>query len=89
MGDRLGSFLGCAQVRTNSFSEAQLKRTLRLSVLGIEQLKDGLPIGMFSRVCTSEDKSAQKRLGLVCGLVYDPRELPGVTTARPEVSGVL
>jgi hypothetical protein len=36
-----------------------------------------------SRVCTSEDKSAQKRL------VYDPRGLPGVTTARPGVGGVL
>jgi hypothetical protein len=40
-------------------------------------------------VCTSEDKSAQKRLGLVYGLVYDPRELTGVTIARPGVVGVL
>jgi hypothetical protein len=31
---------------------------------------------------TSEDKSVQKRLGLVCGL-------SGVTTNRPEVAGVL
>jgi hypothetical protein len=40
-------------------------------------------------VCTSEDKSAQKRLGLVCGLVYDPMGLSGVTTARPRVARVL
>jgi hypothetical protein len=31
----------------------------------------------------------QKRLWLVCGLVYDPRGLPGVTTVRPGVVGVL
>jgi hypothetical protein len=40
-------------------------------------------------VCISEDKSAHKRLGLVCGLVYDPRGLTGVTTVRPGVPGVL
>jgi hypothetical protein len=40
-------------------------------------------------VCTSEDESALKRLGLVCGLVYDPRELLGVTSTRPRVAGVL
>jgi hypothetical protein len=40
-------------------------------------------------VHTSQDKSAQKRLGLISGLVYDPRRLLGVTTARPRVPGVL
>jgi RNA 3'-terminal phosphate cyclase len=39
---------------------------------------------------TNEDKYAQKRLELVCGgLVYDPRELSGVTTIRIGVAGVL
>jgi hypothetical protein len=33
----------------------------------------------------SEDKIAQKKLVLVCGLVYDPRELSEVTTTIPEV----
>jgi hypothetical protein len=28
---------------------------------------------------TSENKNVQKRLGLICGLVYGPRELPRVT----------
>jgi hypothetical protein len=40
-------------------------------------------------VRTSENKSPQKRLGLICGLVYDPRGLSGVTTAKPGVPGVL
>jgi hypothetical protein len=50
-----------------SFSEAQLQITLGLNVLSPEQFQDGWPTGKFSWVCTSEDKSAQKRLGLVCG----------------------
>jgi hypothetical protein len=50
MGDRPGSFPGCAQVRT--------------------------------KVC-------RKDYGWSVGLVYDPKELPGVTTARPRVAGVL
>jgi hypothetical protein len=50
MGDRPGSFLGCAQVRT--------------------------------KVC-------RKDYGWSMGLVYDPRGLSGVTTARPRVAGVL
>jgi hypothetical protein len=40
-------------------------------------------------VRTSEDKSTQKRPWLVCGLVYDPKGLPGGTTTRPRVARVL
>jgi hypothetical protein len=36
-------------------------------------------------VCISDDKSVQKRLGWSVGLVYDPKELSGVTIARPGV----
>jgi hypothetical protein len=50
-----------------SFPEAQLQITLGLSVLGLEQFQDEWLTGKFSRVCISEDKSAQKRLGLVYG----------------------
>jgi hypothetical protein len=50
MGDRSGSFSGCAQVRI--------------------------------KVC-------RKDYDWSVGLVYDPRGLPGVTTARPGVAGVL
>jgi hypothetical protein len=50
-----------------SFSEAHLQRTLGLNVLGLEQFQNGWPTRMFSWMCTSEDKSVQKRLGLICG----------------------
>jgi hypothetical protein len=50
-----------------SFLEAHLQRTPGLSVLGLEQFRDEWPTEKFFRVCTSEDKSAQKRLELVCG----------------------
>jgi hypothetical protein len=43
-----------------SFLEAHLQRTPGLSVLGPEQFQDGWSIEKFSRVYTSEDKSAQK-----------------------------
>jgi hypothetical protein len=36
-----------------------------------------------------KDKSAQKRLVMVCGVVYDSRELSRVTTVWSEVAGVL
>jgi hypothetical protein len=51
----------------SSFPEAHLQRTLGLSVLGPEQFQDGWPTEKFSRMCTSEDKTAHKRLTLVCG----------------------
>jgi hypothetical protein len=53
--------------RIPSFLEAHLQRIPRLSVLGLEQFRDEWPTEKFSRVCTSEDKSAQKRLELFCG----------------------
>jgi hypothetical protein len=34
-------------------------------------------------------KVCRKDYGWSVGLVYDPRGLPGVTTARPGVAGVL
>jgi hypothetical protein len=51
----------------HSFPEAQLKRTPRLSVLDLKQFQGGWPTRKSSRVHTSEDKSVQKGLGLVCG----------------------
>jgi hypothetical protein len=36
-------------------------------VLGPEQFLNGWPTEKFYRVCISEDKNAQKRLGLICG----------------------
>jgi hypothetical protein len=72
-----------------SFLEACLERTSRLSVLGLDQFWDGWPTGKSSRVRTSEDKVRTKDLCWSVGMVYDPRGLPGVSTASPGVDGVL
>jgi hypothetical protein len=37
----------------------------------------------------SEDKERTKDLCWSVGTIYDPRELPGVSTASPGVGGVL
>jgi hypothetical protein len=58
-------------------------------VLDLKQFQDGWSAEKSSWVCISENKSVQKRVWLVCGLVYDPRGLSGVTTVRPGVAGVL
>jgi hypothetical protein len=42
-----------------------------------------------SRVHMSEDKVRIKDLCWLVGTIYDPRELPGVSTAGPGVDGVL
>jgi hypothetical protein len=47
--------------------EAQLQRTLGLSVLSSEQFQNGWPTEKSSRVRTSEVKSMQKRLVLIYG----------------------
>jgi hypothetical protein len=44
---------------------------------------------MFSRVHMSEDKVRTKDLCWSVGMVYDPRGLPGVSTAGPGVDVVL
>jgi predicted ABC-type transport system involved in lysophospholipase L1 biosynthesis ATPase subunit len=44
---------------------------------------------VFLGVCTSEDKSVYKRIGLSVRLVYVPMGLSGVTTARSGVAAVL
>jgi hypothetical protein len=40
-------------------------------------------------VCMSEDKVCIKDVCWSVGTIYDPRELIGVSTAGPEVDGVL
>jgi hypothetical protein len=44
--------------------------------------------GCFSQVRMSEDKVCTKDLWSV-GTIYDPGELPGVSTAGPRLDGVL
>jgi hypothetical protein len=43
----------------------------------------------FSRVRMSEDKVRPKELCWSVGTIYDPRELPGVSTVGPGMNGVL
>jgi hypothetical protein len=59
----------------SSFLETHMQITLELSVLGPEQFQDGWPTGKPSRVCTSEDKSAQKKtmVGLLNEVIFMPQ----------------
>jgi hypothetical protein len=45
--------------------------------------------GSFPKCAQVRTKVCRKDYGWSVGLVYDPKRLPGVTTARPEVAGVL
>jgi hypothetical protein len=45
--------------------------------------------GSFSRCAQVRTKVHRKDYSWSVGLVYDPMKLPGVTTARPRVAGVL
>jgi hypothetical protein len=45
--------------------------------------------GCFSRVHMSEDKVCKKDPCWSVGTIYDPGELPGVSTAGPGLDGVL
>jgi hypothetical protein len=75
--------------RYTFFFGSPTEKNSRLGVLGLEQFHDGWLIEKSSQVHISEDKSVQKRLELVCRLVYDPRGLLGVMTIRSRVAGVL
>jgi hypothetical protein len=68
-----------------SFSEAYLKRTSKLNVLGLEQFGMGDRPGSFSWVRMSEDKVRTKDLCWSVGTIYDPSELLGVSTAGPGI----
>jgi hypothetical protein len=72
----------------SSFSEAYLERTYKLSVLGLEQF------GVSDRPesflgYTSEDKVSTKDPCWSLGIIYDARDLSGVSTAGSGVDGVL
>jgi hypothetical protein len=73
------------QQGASSFSEAYLEITSKLSVLGLEQFGMGDRPGSFSRVCMSEDKVRTKDLCWSMGTIYDPSELPGVSTIGPRI----
>ena len=58
-------------------------------MLGLEQFGMGDQPRKFYRVCMSEDKVRTKDMCWSVGMIYDPRELPGVSTAGPGVDKVL
>jgi hypothetical protein len=72
-----------------SFSKACLERNMGLSVLGLKQSWYGWPTRKSSRVCMSEDKVRTKDSCWSMGMIYDPRGLPGVSTAGLGVVRVL
>jgi hypothetical protein len=61
------------------------QRTSKLSVLGLEQFRMGDRPGSFSQVRMSEDKVCTKDSCWYVGTIYDPRELPRVSTAGPGI----
>ena len=66
------------QVAT-SFPEADLERTPKLSVLGLEQFRDGWPTGNFFPNAHEWGQSAQKRHVLVCEDNLCPKKLSDVS----------
>jgi hypothetical protein len=54
-------------------------------MLGLEQFGMGDRPGSFSWVRMSEDKVCTKDLCWSVGTIYDPRELPGVSTIDPGI----
>jgi hypothetical protein len=54
-------------------------------VLGLKQFGMGDRPESFSRVRMSEDKACTKDSCWSMGTIYDPRELPGVTTSDPGI----
>jgi hypothetical protein len=69
------------QQGASSFSETYLESTSKLSVLGLEQFGMGDRLGNFLGCSWVRTKCAQKtRVGL-WGMIYDSRELPGVSIA--------
>jgi hypothetical protein len=69
----------------SSFSEDYLERTFKLSVLGLEQFGMGDRPRSFSRVRMSEDKVRTKDSCWFVWTIYDPSELPVVSTAGPGI----
>jgi hypothetical protein len=66
------------------FLEAYLERTSKLSVIVLEQF-GCVTDWDISRVRMSEDKVRTKGPCWSVGRIYDPRELPGVSTAGPVI----
>jgi hypothetical protein len=70
----------------SSFSEAYHERTYKLSVLDLEQFGMGdRPESFLGCACMSDDKVCTKDSCWSVGTIYDPSELPRVSTAGPGI----
>jgi hypothetical protein len=61
------------------------QKNLQVKRAWLGAIWDGWPTGKFSRVRMSEDKVRTKDSCWFVGTIYDPRELPGVSTAGPGI----
>jgi hypothetical protein len=61
------------------------RKNLQVKRAWLGAIWDGWPTGKFSRVRMSEDKVRIKDSCWSVGTIYDPRELPGVSTAGPGI----
>jgi hypothetical protein len=64
------------------------RKNLQVERAWLGEIWDGWPTGKFSRMCMSEDKVCIKDLCWSVGTIYDPRELPGVSTTSSGVEEV-
>jgi hypothetical protein len=64
-------------------------KNLKVKRAWLGAIWDGWPTRKFSRVRMSEDKVRTKDSCWSVGPIYDPRELPGVSTTDPRLDGVL
>jgi hypothetical protein len=61
------------------------RKNLQVKRAWLGLIWDGWPTGKFSRVRMSEDKVCTKDSCWSVGTIYNPRELPGVSTAGPRI----
>jgi hypothetical protein len=65
------------------------RKNLQVKRAWLGAIWDGWPTGKFSQVRMSEDKVCTKDSCWSMGTIYDPRELPGVSTIGPGLDGML
>ena len=70
-------------IRCILFFGSLSQKNLQVKCAWLGAIWDGWPIGKFSRVRMSDDKVCTKDPCWSVGTIYDPRELPGVSTAGP------
>jgi hypothetical protein len=95
--DILAPGMGCPGPRLNRINRVIIstrcifffgslsQKNLQVKRAWLGAIWDGWPTGKFSRVRMSEDKVRTKDLCWSVGTIYDPRELPGVSTAGPGI----